>query len=163
MFKNAKIGDKVWSITNGNGEIVNIYSESVFPILVTFHNSSYCYTYDGKLYRGDINPSLFWNEFEIPKQVKQEVKIDSFRKFIESKNINWNTFLINCRPENQRFVISSNYYMYPEWEFSNNPIVFLDNVFNWEYNILNLTNDELDTINNEWHTIAKLKSHINFL
>ena len=82
MFKNAKVGDKVWSILDGWGEIVKITNED-FPIKVKFKNGSFeSFITDGSKYYNNINPTLFWDEvkFEIPKLTNtdkcEDVKIE---------------------------------------------------------------------------------------
>ena len=69
MFENAKIGDRVWSFSNGWGEIIAITNET-FPITVKFDNKYLeTFTLDGLAHHDNINPTLFWGEikFTIPK------------------------------------------------------------------------------------------------
>ena len=66
MFSNAKVGDKVWSITYGWGEIIKGGCCTSYPLSVKFINDYVRYTFSGKQYQSQ-NQSLFWNEFEIPE------------------------------------------------------------------------------------------------
>lgn len=72
MFRNAKIGDRVWSIRNCWGKIVEINSNYEYPLRVDFDNCDLTntFTMDGKEYVDDINPTLFWDEikYEIPEK-----------------------------------------------------------------------------------------------
>ena len=76
MFENAKIGDKVWEIELGWGEIVNIIKSSTYPLMVKFNINGSIMTFDlsGKYTKIAINPTLFWDEInvEIPKKPKPE-------------------------------------------------------------------------------------------
>lgn len=64
MFKDAKVGDRVWGPRFGDGIIEEIDIMNILPIQVSFDN---CYsgaivtfTIDGKCSLGDIGPSLFY-------------------------------------------------------------------------------------------------------
>jgi hypothetical protein len=61
---NIKVGDKVWESCRGWSEVVELDDESVYKIMTNFNS----YTIDGKYHTRDSFPSLFWNEFEIPKE-----------------------------------------------------------------------------------------------
>ena len=69
MFRNAKKGDKVWSIKFGWGTIVEIIERTGCPVGVDFENSCRLwYCIDGRYSQNDILPSIFWNEFTIPDE-----------------------------------------------------------------------------------------------
>lgn len=73
MFKNAKVGDKVWDFIYGWGTIVEVYdiTKFIYPIEVKFDNDKIIsYTLDGKQNDTNIYPRLFWDEikFEIPEK-----------------------------------------------------------------------------------------------
>lgn len=78
IFAEAKIGDRVWSISFGWGEITNINTNIAnYPLKVDFVNGApQTYAIDGRFYKSDQNPTLFWDEikFEIPKRPKRKVK-----------------------------------------------------------------------------------------
>ena len=68
MFENAKIGDKVWDIRLGWGEIIEIGYTILYPITVKFDSIIDKYTFEGKWAIKDKFPTLFWNEFKIPEK-----------------------------------------------------------------------------------------------
>lgn len=71
MFRNAKVGDRVWHIRKGYGKIYAIDNNSKFRIHVQFKDeSNIWFLINGREFEEDINPSLFWDEikFEIPKK-----------------------------------------------------------------------------------------------
>ena len=71
MFRNAKVGDRVWYIAKGWGTIVEINEDREYPIVFIADVDSFCtFTFDGKRDVNDKNPSLFWDEikYEIPEK-----------------------------------------------------------------------------------------------
>lgn len=70
MFRNAKVGDRVWDFRFGWGNIKKIDLDKDYPICVELYNNTQTYTTDGKYREFDKNPVLFWDEikFEIPKK-----------------------------------------------------------------------------------------------
>ena len=77
MFKDAKVGDKVWSVQEGWGEISQIAPTSAWPVRVEFPNkNSNSYTFDGKEYECHDLPTLFWDEVKIdpPPRPKRKGK-----------------------------------------------------------------------------------------
>lgn len=71
MFRNAKVGDRVWDILKGWGTITSISEDNDYPIRVTSDEHIWTiFTLDGKRTKEDINPSLFWDKikYEIPKK-----------------------------------------------------------------------------------------------
>lgn len=73
MFKNAEVGDKVWSVGHGWGKITHIDNDDTYPLKVKFDGDSATYTLEGKFYKDDLNPTLFWDEVKIvppPKPLK---------------------------------------------------------------------------------------------
>ena len=69
MFKNAKIGDKVWSIKFGWGTIVQITERTGCSIEVDFKD--YCrswYRTDGRTASENVHPTIFWKQFTIPDE-----------------------------------------------------------------------------------------------
>lgn len=72
MFKNAQVGDRVWDFVLGWGTITLIKEKSDFPLTVMFDckEDYYIYTLEGKEFRSDLHPRLFWNEikFEVPEK-----------------------------------------------------------------------------------------------
>ena len=84
-FKNAKVGDPVYSLSGGWGNIIETEG-STYPIRVSFNKNGIdlkysTFTWDGKRFDDDITPDLYWDEPEIivpprPKRiVKHEVNV----------------------------------------------------------------------------------------
>ena len=53
-----KVGDKVWTIQEGETRVTRIVCDTPYPITTSKGNS---YTAEGKLYSDDKHPSLFWS------------------------------------------------------------------------------------------------------
>ncbi len=92
-FEDAQVGDRVWDFVLGWGIITSIKEKSDFPLTVIFDcKDYYIYTLEGKGYRSDLQPRLFWNEikFEIPEKpfdlerLLKELKVKIFT--IEERN-----------------------------------------------------------------------------
>lgn len=70
-FETAKVGDKVWCINSGWGEIRARYGSVTYPIGVYFSNGEYkTYTVGGLFTENDITQSLFWDEVVIEAPAK---------------------------------------------------------------------------------------------
>jgi hypothetical protein len=70
-FKTAKPGDRVWDIRKGWGTIFCNHIDDEYPIEVNFDSESNdTFTLEGKAFRLDLNPTLFWDElkFVVPEQ-----------------------------------------------------------------------------------------------
>ena len=62
-FSNSKVGDKVYTISKGWGEVDEIDNSEMYSITVMFdEHTRNTYTKEGKEYEEDINPNLFWDE-----------------------------------------------------------------------------------------------------
>ncbi len=74
-FEKAKVGDKVWGVSRGWGEIRKIESDgNTYPLDVYFDKGeSFSFNRAGKYLVGDKFQSLFWDEVKIvaPEQPKQ--------------------------------------------------------------------------------------------
>lgn len=71
MFKNAKVGDRVYDMLKGWGIISSIEPKEEHPIYFVADIDSFSkFTFDGKRNKRDKNPTLFWDEikFEIPEK-----------------------------------------------------------------------------------------------
>lgn len=79
MFKDAKVGDRVWHIRYGFGKITEICPQYVQQIIVDFGIAKKSFSYAGKEWEGDLNPTLFWDEikFDIPTKPLPKLKIDT--------------------------------------------------------------------------------------
>ena len=77
-FRNAKVGDRVWSFIHGWGFVDEIYEHKSFPIKVIFNwGKSASFNMDGNQYIGiGLKRVLFWDEikFDIPTRPKRLVK-----------------------------------------------------------------------------------------
>lgn len=80
-FTDAKVGDRVWSLTEGWGVIRNHYApHTAYPLAVEFENWAYrTYTLCGRYQVKDLNPTLFWDEvnFETPEKPKPQLEVDA--------------------------------------------------------------------------------------
>jgi len=81
MFKNAKVGDRVWSFGVGWGTIDCIFKEDTHPIKVTFDDCAYVHRFmeDGRVSAYALSPTLFWDEieFEIPRKPLPDIPVDT--------------------------------------------------------------------------------------
>ena len=85
MFEHAKVGDQVWSYTDGYGTIIKITGGDS-PIAVKFDGGGQNYfTIDGKRFKTDENPILFWDKIEFEIQKKPELNLN-----IDDKVLVWN-------------------------------------------------------------------------
>ena len=79
MF-DAIVGDKVWDVQRGWGNIIEIDPTSYYPIVVRFvyenHDEVDTYMFDGRSKEIHKNPTLFWDEIKItpPPRPKRKVK-----------------------------------------------------------------------------------------
>lgn len=74
-FSNAKVGDRAYDILRGWGTIIAIKLNQECPIYFNADIDSFCtFTLDGKRNKIDKNPTLFWNEIDLPTE-KEDVKI----------------------------------------------------------------------------------------
>ena len=80
-FTDAKVGDRVWSLTEGWGTIIErLLFRTEYPLTVEFENGELkTYTLWGLLQIDDLNPTLFWDEvkFEIPVKPLPDLEIDT--------------------------------------------------------------------------------------
>lgn len=94
MFRNAKVGDRVYDYLLGWGTITDTNWAKYYPISVKFDYEEIerVFTREGFENEEDLNPRLFWNEikFEIPKSfdLKEELKKLEIVKF-ENKKLNY--------------------------------------------------------------------------
>lgn len=78
-FENAKVGDKVWCITSGWGEVRGIDFSKAYSIGVYFTSDEFkTYTVDGRYTEDDLNQTLFWDEvvFEAPSKPLPKLNVD---------------------------------------------------------------------------------------
>ena len=70
-FETSKVGDRVWCIHSGWGEIRGTQWTDRYPISVYFPNGEFkTYTVDGLYTVDDITQTLFWDEVVIQAPVK---------------------------------------------------------------------------------------------
>ena len=68
-FGNAKVGDKVFDVRLGWGEIIDICFEDNGLVYVGFKGWTEAYNLYGVYNISyDKRPSLYWNEFEVPEE-----------------------------------------------------------------------------------------------
>jgi len=64
MFKDVKVGDKLYSIEEEWGTVVAI-TDGDYPLTIQFEYCRINFTLDGKRYMNSKNPTLFWDEVKI--------------------------------------------------------------------------------------------------
>lgn len=70
-FETAKIGDRVWSITSGWGEVRGVDFSEDYSICVYFAGVEFkTYTVEGFYDVDNLNQSLFWDEVVIDAPLK---------------------------------------------------------------------------------------------
>lgn len=78
MFRDAKVGDRVWSFKYGWGVVKKIHTASrEYPLEIEFKNEiSISYSLVGKYNFSNLLPDLYWDEikFEIPKKPAEKKK-----------------------------------------------------------------------------------------
>jgi len=75
MFSKAKVNDRVWSFQYGWGTIVEVTEDKVvFMADDNNGHKNYCWIdkKTGKYHPNDINPAIYWQEFEIPRLAEEE-------------------------------------------------------------------------------------------
>ena len=80
-FTDAKVGDRVWSLTDGWGVVKERrLPHFQYPLNVEFEGGHRrLYTLWGLLHINDHSPSLFWDEvkFEIPEKPLPQLEVDA--------------------------------------------------------------------------------------
>ena len=86
MFRNAKIGDKVWDFVYGEGIVTGINECEQYPLTVTFKDGVHevLFSYDGK-FNLNCNQSLFWDRFEFTPPIKPFDLVDYLNKNLIKK------------------------------------------------------------------------------
>ena len=70
-FETAKVGDKVWCIMSGWGEVRGTDAPTDYPIAVYFTSGEFkTYTVDGRYTKDDLNQTLFWGGVVIDAPTK---------------------------------------------------------------------------------------------
>ena len=98
MFKDARVGDRVWSVSQGWGVIADI-NKSKYPVVVEFKESGTrrVFTYEGRWVATDSYPTLFWDEVKIVPPPKP-VRIVKKTAFI-------NVYDVRDKPERLAYVL----------------------------------------------------------
>lgn len=79
-FETAKIGDRVWCMRNGWGEILGASGLDDYPIAVRFKGDGFkTYTLGGFYSEDEVTQSLFWDEVMVvaPKKPLPALKKDT--------------------------------------------------------------------------------------
>ena len=86
MFKNAKVGDKLYSVEDGWGILDAISTDRHHPLIIQFYGCRKSFTMNGRRYTDSKNQTLFWDKikFKIPKKPLPNLKVDA-------KVIVWNS------------------------------------------------------------------------
>ena len=79
MFKDAKVGDEVWSVEDGCGIVIEAIANNIYPLTVQFDYCKTRFTLEGKRCISSKYPTLFWGEikFELPKKPLLNLKVDT--------------------------------------------------------------------------------------
>lgn len=89
MFKDAKPGDRVWSFIDGWGVISDMdNSNHTYPLTVQFDSGNLeLFTGTGKHDVVAVNPTLYWDSFEIspPPKPKKKVKVKMWQYIYQLK------------------------------------------------------------------------------
>ena len=136
-FSNAKVGDNVFCIINGEGVITNIFYNSTYSILVQFDKINNIYTINGYAFINNIIPSLYYNKFEI--KIPEEAYMKPIPDItVDTPMLVWNDI---DGYRHKRY--------FKEWSINNRPICFSDgqtsfstlgNASEWDnYEIINLS------------------------
>ena len=84
-FETARIGDKVWGIRSGWGEIRATDNLGTYPIAVYFLNGTFeAYTASGLCDEEDVAQTLFWDEVKIDAPHKPLPKLE-----VDAKVLVW--------------------------------------------------------------------------
>lgn len=79
-FETAKVGDKVWSIERGWGEILSLTEGVIYPLAVGFPNENpLSFTLGGKRLLTQKYQTLFWDEVKIdaPAKPLPDLEVDT--------------------------------------------------------------------------------------
>ena len=79
-FETSEVGDRVWSITKGWGEINRIDKRSEYPLYVKYDSTGYdTFTFGGYLLASYVMRSLFWDEVKIeaPHKPAPDLEVDT--------------------------------------------------------------------------------------
>ena len=79
-FETAKVGDRVWSIKEGWGEIIEIDYDSDYSLSVKYDISGTdTFTFGGYEFIADPMRTLFWDEvvIEAPQKPLPDLKVDA--------------------------------------------------------------------------------------
>lgn len=86
-FETAKVGDKVWCMVRGWGEVreLEIKNNDLVDVYFPSLNEYVSYTFDGIYYERDTCRTLFWDEVVIEAPQKPLPKLE-----VDTKVIVWN-------------------------------------------------------------------------
>ena len=84
-FETAKVGDRVWSIEFGWGEILSLGESETYPVKVFWKNQAWeSYTLEGKQLARHVCRTLFWDEVKIDAPHKPLPKLE-----VDAKVLVW--------------------------------------------------------------------------
>ncbi len=110
-----RVGDRVFDIRYGWGEIVSINSDRAYPITAVFNGSKTNYTYKGESSTGNIQ-TLSFKEYGFDNRFSQERPInynDYIGKWGKFWDIDVKTCiidrLIECKPDDEYYFTTSEF------------------------------------------------------
>ena len=85
MFEHARVGDKVWSFSFGDGRISTISLGTLNPVIVKFNHGYSSYRYDGCRTNINIRPDLYWHSFEVPDTAYALPKVPKYQWLLKDE------------------------------------------------------------------------------
>lgn len=85
-----KVGDKVFDIFYGWGEVKEIQEEGIHVVRVDFNNYSQNYTRDGKDYYTDLSPRLSFTKYDLVNGGFSQERPANYKEYIGKYCKFWN-------------------------------------------------------------------------
>lgn len=106
-----KVGDDVWTVIDGWLKVVSIDNDYDDGYTITVGDNKERYTEAGLLYISDKIPSIFWQEFDIPKKalIKLKVKVEKYVVLYEASYFDKST------QQQHKFYSTTQFWMNPHF------------------------------------------------
>lgn len=129
-----KVGDKVFDIFYGWGEVKEIQEEGIHVIRVDFDNYSTNYTKDGKDYHTHLSPILSFTEYDLVNGGFSQERPINYSNYIGKYCKFWNKDKHNTVID--RFV-----------SYDNSKTKFFESTFDYYENFEPLTEEQIEILN----------------